>query len=234
MENKKLNTIAIIPDGNRRWARFNLSSVPNAYNLGIKKFLDFCEWCYGYGIDNIIVWGLSTENVGRPKAELDGLFGAYRKLLEDEQTLKRLREREARLILVGVRDLLPANLLKAFEKLERSTRNFKKRRIFALFGYGGKEDIMHVAGEIAKDVRKGRVPSHVTEKSFKRYLLSKDVPEIDLVIRTSGEFRLSGFMPWQTTYAELYFANKYWPEFTRKDFEKVISNYMKRERRFGV
>ncbi|MEM0154940.1 MAG: polyprenyl diphosphate synthase, partial [Methanothrix sp.] len=177
---------------------------------------------------------LSTENVGRPKYELDGLFGAYKRLLEDEQTLKRLKDKEARLILVGNKDLIPSDLLKAFTRLEKSTMKFKKRKIFALFGYGGKEDIMHVADGIASDVIKGKFPKKIDEKSFKKYLLSKDVPEIDLVIRTSGELRLSGFMPWQTTYSELYFTKKYWPAFTRKDFEKVISSYMKRERRFGV
>ncbi|MEM0201749.1 MAG: polyprenyl diphosphate synthase [Candidatus Micrarchaeaceae archaeon] len=234
MRDKKLRTIAIIPDGNRRWARSNLAGVSSAYDLGIKKFLDFSEWCCDYGIDNIIVWGLSTENVGRPKKELDALFGAYMRLLEDKQTLKRLSERDARLILVGNRDLLPERLLKDFEKLEWDTRNFKKRRIYALFGYGGEEDIMHIAEGIARDARRGKLQRYITKRSFRRYLLSKDVPDIDLVIRTSGELRLSGFMPWQTAYAELYFAKKYWPAFTRKDFEKAISDYMNRERRFGV
>ncbi|MGC8670174.1 MAG: polyprenyl diphosphate synthase [Candidatus Micrarchaeia archaeon] len=234
MNNKKINTIAVIPDGNRRWARSHLSRVANAYNLGINKFLDFSEWCYSYGIKNIIVWGLSTENTGRPKAELDALFNEYLKYSDDKETLRRLKERKTRLIIVGIRSLIPKNLLASFEKLERETKHFKERKIFALFGYGGKEDIMHVADGIAKDALQGKLPSKINENSFKKYLLSRDVPEIDLVIRTSGELRLSGFMPWQTAYSELYFCKKYWPEFTKRDLDKALSDYFKRERRFGV
>jgi undecaprenyl diphosphate synthase len=234
LKNKKIETIAVIPDGNRRWARSNLASISNAYSLGIDKFLDFSEWCYSYGIRNIVVWGLSTENTGRPKSELDALFSAYAKLLDDENTLRRLKEKDARLILVGERGLLPKNLLASFERLEKQTRSFNERKIFALFGYGGREDMMHIAGGIAKDSTKGKLPKRISESSFKKYLISKDVPDIDLVIRTSGEFRLSGFMPWQAAYSELYFSKKYWPAFAKKDLDRAISDFLKRERRFGV
>lgn len=234
MKNKRIETIAVIPDGNRRWARSNLASVSSAYGLGIDKFLDFSEWCYSYGIRNIVMWGLSTENTGRPKSELDALFGAYAKLLDDENTLRRLKEKDARLILVGDRGVLPKNLLVSFERLEKQTRSFKEREIFALFGYGGREDMMHVADVIAEDTAKGKLPKRTSESSFKRYLISKDVPDIDLVIRTSGELRLSGFLPWQVAYSELYFSKKHWPAFEKKDLDVALSDYLKRERRFGV
>jgi undecaprenyl diphosphate synthase len=225
--------VAIIPDGNRRWARKNLFTVKNAYNLGVKKFLDFSEWCYNYNVKDIIVWGLSTENTGRPKEEVEALYDVYRKAAHDEKLIKRLDEKQARLIIVGNKKLLPRDLSDDLHKIELHTKKHNSRRIFILLGYGGKEDIMHVAKGVAKDIKRGRKISN-DQRTFKNYLLSKDVPDIDLVIRTSGEVRLSGFMPWQSAYSEFYFCKKYWPEFTKKDFDLIIKEYSKRERRFGV
>ncbi|MGC8652180.1 MAG: polyprenyl diphosphate synthase [Candidatus Micrarchaeia archaeon] len=232
--NKKIDTIAVIPDGNRRWGRSHLVSISNVYTLGIKKFLDFSEWCYNYGIRNIVVWGLSTENIGRSSEELDALFSAYIGFLDDVKTFKRLKEKKARLILVGNRTLLPKTLLASFERLERQTKDFSERKVFALFGYGGKDDIMHAAYSIAKSALGKKRMIRINENSFKRHLQSNDVPDIDLVIRTSGELRLSGFMSWQTAYSELYFCKKYWPAFTKRDLDVALSDYFKRERRFGI
>ena len=225
-------TVAVIPDGNRRWAKNNLLNAGSAYSLGVKKFIDFSEWCYSYGVKNIIVWGLSTENTGRPANEINALFNVYRKAANDKNIIRRLHEKKSRLVIVGDRSLLPKDLSIDLAKIEKDTRKYKERKIFLLLGYGGRQDIMHVAKGIAAAATRGILPK--SESSFKRYLLSKDVPDIDLVIRTSGEQRLSGFMPWQSAYSELYFCKKYWPDFKKEDLDRALSDYAGRERRFGV
>jgi len=225
-------TVAVIPDGNRRWAKNNLLNAGSAYSLGVKKFIDFSEWCYSYGIKNIIVWGLSTENTGRPANEINALFNVYRKAANDKNIIRRLHEKKSRLVIVGDRSLLPKDLSIDLAKIEKDTRKYKERKIFLLLGYGGRQDIMHVAKGIAAATARGILPK--SESSFKRYLLSKDVLDIDLVIRTSGEQRLSGFMPWQSAYSELYFCKKYWPDFKKGDLDRALSDYAGRERRFGV
>ncbi|MGC8478944.1 MAG: polyprenyl diphosphate synthase [Candidatus Micrarchaeia archaeon] len=225
--------VALIPDGNRRWARKNLLNAKGAYDLGVKKFIEFSEWCYDYGVKDIIVWGLSTENTGRPKEEVEALYDVYRKAAHDKKLIARLEEKQARLVIVGDMKLLPKDLSEDLHKLELRTMDYKARNIYLLLGYGGKEDIMHVADAVAAEIKKGNAIIN-DEKLFRNYLLSKEVPDIDLVIRTSGEVRLSGFMPWQSAYAEFYFCKKYWPDFTKNDFDSIIEEYSKRERRFGV
>ena len=224
--------IAIIPDGNRRWARKHRLSFLQGYSKGVKKFIDFSEWCMSYGIRSITVWALSTENIKRPKEELKALFDIYRKAAKDKNIIKRLHETRTRFVIVGKKSLLPKDLLAMLSKIENATKRYKERIIYMLLGYGGREDILHAASEIAKDASKGKV-REINEETFKRYMLSKNVPDVDFVIRASGEERLSGFMPWQAGYAELYFCKKYWPEFDKKDLQKALEEYSRRERRFG-
>ncbi|MGB9732287.1 MAG: polyprenyl diphosphate synthase [Candidatus Micrarchaeia archaeon] len=224
--------IAIIPDGNRRWAKSHRLSFLQGYTKGVKKFIEFSEWCMQYGIRSITVWALSTENVKRPKEEVETLFNIYRRAAKDKSIIKRLHETKTRFVVVGKKTLLPKDLIALLKKVEDGTRKYKDRIIYLLLGYGGREDIIYAANQIAKESRKGKIKK-VEDETFKRYMLSKDVPDIDFVIRTSGEERLSGFMPWQAGYAELYFCKKYWPEFEKKDLEKALAEYSRRERRFG-
>lgn len=224
--------IAIIPDGNRRWARRHGLSFLKGYNYGVKKFIEFSEWCKSYGIKSITVWALSTENLNRPKNELNILFNIYRKAAMDKSIIRRLHETKTRFVIVGKKALLPKDLLAMLRKIEEETRKYRDHVIYMLLGYGGREDIIHAANEIAKDSKNGKV-SKIDHETFRRYMLSKDVPDIDFIIRTSGEERLSGFMPWQSGYAELYFCKKYWPEFGKEDLKKALIEYSKRERRFG-
>ena len=226
-------TIAIIPDGNRRWAKTNGTSVFSAYSRGAKRFIEFSEWCAEYGIKNIIVWGLSTENVGRPKNELDSLFKVYLNIITDRKIISRLREMKTRLLVVGEKRLLPKYILNDLNKIKNSVHGRIERRIFWLLGYGGKDDLVHAAKAIAAKVAKGEIGT-VDEQTFKRHMLSHNVPDIDLIIRTADEFRLSGFMPWQSAYSELYFVKKYWPDFSKNDLEKAIAAYSRRDRTFGV
>ncbi len=223
-------TLALIPDGNRRWARSHSLNLLNGYEMGVNKFISFSEWCMQYGINNIVVWAFSTENFKRKKIETRTLFSIYGKVAQDEAIIKRLHKNQTRFVVVGNMDLLPKGLRASLNKLEEETRIYQKRVINMLIGYGGRDDLLSA---VRNTVKSAKDAASVTESLFGKMLLSSSVPCIDLVIRTSGEQRLSGFMPWQTEYSELYFTKKLWPEFTKGDLRAAISEYGRRQRRFG-
>ena len=223
-------TLALIPDGNRRWARKHRLSMLKGYDLGIKKFILFSEWCMQYGIDNIAVWAFSTENFMRNEKETKTLFGLYKKVANDKPIIARLHSNKTRFRVIGNKELLPPDLRRSLERLEKETMRYKGRIINMLIGYGGKNDILHAVKAIAKNVKDA---ASINEAVISKYLISNSIPNIDLVIRTSGEQRLSGFMPWQTEYSELYFSKKLWPSFTKKDLKAALTDYSNRQRRFG-
>ncbi|MDE1823519.1 MAG: di-trans,poly-cis-decaprenylcistransferase [Candidatus Micrarchaeota archaeon] len=223
-------TIALIPDGNRRWAHQHKMSVFNGYELGVGKFIDFSRWCMDYGINNVSVWALSPENLKRNRNEVRALFTIYKKVANDRKMLDMIHDNRARVNIIGKSSLLPKDLYKALHQLELETAHYRGRTMNLLIGYGGREDIFHAARNFANDVKKG---FGATVERFKSELLSSAVPDLDLIIRTSGERRLSGFMPWQSYYSELYFSNKLWPDFTKRDLNLALLEYGKRERRFG-
>jgi undecaprenyl diphosphate synthase len=226
------DVLALIPDGNRRWARSHSLSFLSGYKMGVERFIDFADWCAGYGVRNISVWAFSTENFRRPSPEREALFNIYREVAKGKEIRERLHENNTRFNIVGDRTLLPSDLAASLHKVEVETKCYKEHVINMLIAYGGKDDILHAARMLVNDaVRKGI--GKVTEAMFRAYLISNSVPDMDLVIRTSGEERLSGFMPWQSGYSELYFSKKFWPDFTKKDLEKALVSYDKRQRRFG-
>ncbi len=225
-------TIAVIPDGNRRWAKKHSLSFFSGYQLGVQKFIEFSEWCKEFGVKNVSVWALSTENLRRPKAEVNALFNIYRKFAKDQELIDRLHKNETKFVIVGNRRLLPADLSKSLASIEKETKAYDTRTINMLLGYGGREDIVTAVRKIiASRIQNG---VSVTERLFRKFLESSIVPDIDFVIRTSGEERLSGLLPWQAGYAELYFSKKLWPDFTKADFRLALGNYEKRRRRFGI
>ncbi|MGC8669913.1 MAG: polyprenyl diphosphate synthase [Candidatus Micrarchaeia archaeon] len=219
--------IALIPDGNRRWARSHKIKFFNGYNLGVKKFVSFSIWAKALGVKVLTVWALSTENLkNRSKSELNILFKIYIKAAKSVEILKMLRENNAKVNVIGNLNLLPAEVRKALHSLERKTKNYSEFTINLLIGYGGREDLIYA-------LRHSKKSQTASDETFKSYLITSKVPDVDLIIRTSGEKRLSGFLPWQASYSELYFAKKYWPDFNKDDLRKAITNYSKRERRFG-
>lgn len=225
--------IALIPDGNRRWSRLNRLRLLQGYSMGINKFIEFATWAKEYGVKTISVWALSTENLrNRTGAELRILYGLYIKAAKDPKILKRLIQNRARLKIIGDRSSLPRNLRVALADIERKTRNYKELTINLLLNYGGREDIVHSVQEMASDVKRNR-KIKVNEEYVKEHLRTSALPDVDLVVRTSGEMRLSGLLPWQAAYSELYFAKKYWPDFDKEDFRKAIGTFSRRQRRFG-
>lgn len=221
--------LAIIPDGNRRWSHENRLSLLHSYNLGIRKFIDVSIWAKELGVKTISVWALSTENIAnRSGSELSTLYRLYGKAAKDPYILNLLKKNDARVRIIGDTKLLPPKLRVALRGLERKTQTHKSFSINILLGYGGREDILHA---VKKMVRK-----HVKRfdyETIKKNLMTALLPDADMIIRTSGEMRLSGFLPWQGGYSELYFYPKYWPNFGKADLTKAIKSFSDRDRRFG-
>lgn len=215
-------TVALIPDGNRRWARMHSLSVLDGYNLGVKKFIDFGEWCADYGINRLTVWAMSSDNVKRADKEVKTLFSVYKKVANDKDILERLHNTNTHVNIIGNLKLLPTDLVHALHKVEEETSMYTERVINMLMGYGGRDDLI-----VAAQNYQG------TPASFEKSLMSSKVEDLDMIIRTSGEKRLSGFLPWQSYYSELYFSKKLWPDFTKRDLHSALNDYSKRERRFG-
>lgn len=225
--------IALIPDGNRRWSRLHRFRLFQGYSMGVNKFIEFATWAKEYGVKTISVWALSTENLkNRTGTELKVLFGLYLRAAKDPKILARLMANKARLRIIGDRSHLPGKLRSALAEIERKTRSYKELTINLLLNYGGKEDIIYSAQQIANDARQHR-KIRIDERYIKEHLRTSSVPDVDLVVRTSGEMRLSGLLPWQAAYSELYFAKKYWPDFNKEDFKRAISTFSRRQRRFG-
>lgn len=229
---KTPKSLALIPDGNRRWAKHHMLNFFNGYSKGVEKFIEFAEWCKDYGVGNITVWAFSTENFNRPGPEKRALFDIYRKVAADRNIIERLHKNRTRFNVIGNKKLLPTDLAKALGNVEQETSHHKERAINMLIAYGGRDDILHAAKTLVNRAVGERLRD-VSSALFKTYLFSNQVPDIDLIIRTSGEERLSGFMPWQTVYSELYFTRKLWPDFTKRDLERALTEYSSRQRRFG-
>ncbi len=224
--------LGIILDGNRRWAlKHNLKPWEGHY-YGAEKFEKFLEWCTELKIPQVSAYVLSTENLNRPEREVKELFKLFQKELEKLETEKKsfLEKYEIKMKFIGNLSKLPLGLRRVMGRIMKKTEKYNKRVFNLLVAYGGKFELTQAVKKIArKAMEKGIVT--ITRKEIEKNLLIKD--EVDLVIRTGGENRLSNFLPWQTTYAELIVLKKLWPDFTKKDLIKCIKEYSRRQRRFG-
>ncbi len=224
----QLNHIAFIPDGNRRYAKERGMSSFEGHALGYERFKDVVQWCKDLGINEVTFWGFSTENWKRSKEEVGYLMDLFVRMLTRD--LADLAKDGVRVRVIGRRTDLPNNVQKAILHAEESTAHCTERFVNLLFNYGGRvEYIEAVKSVIAAGVK----PEEVTEELVKSHLWSAAITDPDLIVRSSGEQRLSGFLPWGSTYSELYFAPMHWPAFERKDLEEAIEWYNGRERRFG-
>jgi len=225
--------IALIPDGNRRWSKFNKLHILDGYSIGIKRFIEFAKWSKEFGVETLTVWALSTENLkNRSNIELKVLFSLYLKAATDKKVLKDLKDNRARLRIIGDVNSLPKKLRDALLDIERRTRMYKDLTINMLINYGGKEDLVYSMQQMSKEL-KGNKSAKIDEEFVRRHLRSANLPDVDLIVRTSGEMRTSGLLPWQGSYSELYFSKKYWPDFGKEDFRKAIQTFSQRQRRYG-
>ncbi|MBN2051999.1 di-trans,poly-cis-decaprenylcistransferase [Candidatus Woesearchaeota archaeon] len=226
--------IAIIPDGNRRWAKKKGLPAWEGHRQGAKVFEKTLTWCKELGVKELSFWGASTENLERDKAEVEFLF----KLFSDmcDRIIKQQKDKKAKdkacVMIIGDREKIPGWLKEKFEQVTGLTKNNKDYKLNLLIGYGGRWDITEAAKKIAKQVKENKLKiEDITPEAFQKNLALEDEP--DLIIRTSEE-RLSGLLPWQSIYSEIIFLkDKHWPEFTKEDLKKCIEEYSTRQRRFG-
>lgn len=217
------NHVALIPDGNRRWAKEKgLPSIEGHRYAAKTTFPNLVNELMRLGIKYFTFWALSTENLtGRSKEELGNLFDLTRFFLKNKS--KEFKKKEIKLKAIGDLTRLPEDLQKEIFKIIEDTKENKKMTIILGLNYGGRDEIIRV-------IKKGQ---NLTKENFANYLDTAGIPDPDLIIRTGGEKRLSGFMLWQSEYSELYFSDLYFPDFTAKELEKSIKNYSERQKRFG-
>jgi undecaprenyl diphosphate synthase len=224
--------IAIIMDGNGRWARMRARPRTFGHSEGVEALRRTVEAAGELGVRYLTVFGFSTENWRRPVEEVNALFDLLR--LYVARDLDRLVSEGVRVRVIGERRGLQGDIAEIIDTAEARTRDNDKLHLTIAFNYGGQDEIARAARRLAEDVAAGRLkPNDVTAACFERYLDTDGLPPPDLLIRTSGEYRLSNFMLWQSAYAELVFLDVLWPDFDRRALEDAIDAYRRRERRFG-
>lgn len=225
--------IAIIMDGNGRWAEAR--GLPRAFGHreGVKRVKEIVKAAQELGIKVLTIFAFSTENWNRPKEEIDMLMRFLENYLKS--SAKDLKKKNIRLNVIGRRDRIPARLTKEIEHTIKSTKNNSGFILNLALDYGGRFEIINAVKSIAKEARQDLSfdIAKITEEYFSRHLYTNNLPDPDLLIRTSGEERISNFMLWQLSYTELYFPEKFWPDFKKMDLEEAIELFNKRKRRFG-
>ncbi len=222
--------VAIIPDGNRRWARKKNLTTVEGHKKGYEQALKIGRRARKMGIKILTLWAFSTENWSRSKKEINHLMNIFSFLVG--QYLKEAMEDEIRIIHIGRKDRIGEILRKKIEDAEEKTKKFNKHYLVIALDYGGQDEILRAARQVQNSKLKAQ---NLSKKVFEDLLDTKNLPypNPDLIIRPGGEKRLSGFMLWQSQYSELIFVDKYFPDFTPDNFETCVKDYMNRQRRFG-
>ncbi len=228
--------VAVILDGNRRWARQRGLPPWAGHEEGAKKVEEFLQWCLDLGVKTVTLYAFSTENFNRKPEEVREIMRIIReeaeRLLDDE----RIHKHRVRVKVLGRKDLLPEDVKKALEEAEERTKEYDQHFLNLAVAYGGRAEIVDAMKKIAELVKKGELKiDEIDEKTVERCLYTSHLPkpDPDMIIRTSGEERLSNFLLWQSAYSELIFLDVYWPDFRKIDFLRAIRTYQKRHRRFG-
>jgi len=232
MENNLPRHIAFIMDGNGRWARQkNLPRVAG-HREGIERVREIIKHAAGLGIEAITFFAFSHENWSRPKEEIDVLMRYLDTFLDSE--IKVFNKNNIRFRSIGRGDPIPQKLQDKIRRSEADTAKNTGLAVILALNYGGRQEIIDAARRFALDAcQKKQDPAALDEELFGRYLYTSGLPDPDMLVRTSGEQRISNFLLWQLSYAELYFTPKFWPDFKAADLDEAISDYKKRERRFG-
>lgn len=226
--------VAVIMDGNRRFARELKMSANEGHEMGKKKLEEFLDWCFDIGIKIVTVYAFSTENFSRDSEEIEYLMHLYadsfNNIIKDERVIKN----RIRIRIIGKTELLPDFVREAARRAEEATKDYDNFLLNVAIAYGGREEILDAIRKMAIDVQYGKLkPENITDETMQRYLYTGEIQDPDLVIRTSGEERISNFLLWQSAYSELYFMDVYWPEMAKIDLLKAIRDYQRRNRRFG-
>jgi len=220
--------VAVIMDGNRRWAKEKNLSLLKGHEAGAETFKKIAQKCLDLGVKHLTVYAFSTENWNRSKEEVSYLMSLLESWLKKQK--KFVNDNRIRFNSIGQIEKLPENLRKTVREIMDNTKNNAKGVLNLALSYGGRQEIL----EAVKKIVAAKIsPEKINEEVFDSHLYTAGQPDPDLLIRTSGEQRLSGFLPWQSVYSELYFSQKYWPDFSEADLEEAIEEYQRRKRRFG-
>ncbi len=227
---RPLNHIALILDGNRRWARQKGLGAINGHKAAAGRVESLLDRLDELGVHTVTLWGFSTENWSRDQIQVQGLM----KLFEDfiDMYKQKAIQKESRVIHLGRKDRLPESLLRKIADIEKETQGFSRRVINMALDYGGRDEIIRAFGRMQEQ---GVSADTLTEENFNQYLdtSSEPFPEPDMIVRTGGEMRMSGFMAWQGVYAEYYFVDTFFLDLTPAHMDDIVAEYARRERRFG-
>ncbi len=224
--------VAIIMDGNGRWAYNHGKDRLYGHNTGVGSVREVLTAAQKHKVKFLTLYTFSTENWNRPKDEVDGLMNLFAKTIAEE--IEELHENGVRIQFIGNIDLLPDFAKQALFSATEYTKNNTGITLTLALSYSSRWEILNATKRIAQEIKEGKLSEEeVDETLFSRYLTTANIPDPELIIRTSGEFRISNFLLWQIAYSEFYFTDTLWPDFKEKDFEMAINSYQNRERRFG-
>lgn len=224
--------VAIIMDGNGRWAKRRGLPRTAGHAQGAETFRTIATYCKEIGLEYLTVYAFSTENWKRPEEEVRAIMGLLKKYLLE--AIGRMERDKVKMKFFGDLSVLDGELRALCEQTEEISTHYEGCQVNICLNYGGRDEILRAARAFAQDCIDGKAdPGHLTEENFSGYLFSAGVPDPDLVIRPSGELRLSNFLPWQSAYAEFYFSDVLWPDFSKDDLLKAIAEFQHRSRRYG-
>lgn len=235
-----IQCIGVIIDGNRRWAKERGLAPMRGHEAGFKKFKEFLEWAREAGVRHVIAYVFSTENWNRSPREVAYLMRLISRFFTRD--LAELKKKKICVRIAGVRSMLSRKIQGLVERTERETASFKNLTLTLAFSYGGRDEIVAAANALlalrSSQSEKGLTQKRtsdtlITKEEFANHLWTTGIPDPDLIIRTSGEMRLSNFLPWQSVYSELFFLPQFFPDITKEEFSRVLEEYRARQRRFG-
>jgi len=225
--------VAVIMDGNGRWAKKRMRPRLFGHRAGAESLRAVLRACRDQGVEYLTVYAFSTENWVRPEDEVGGLMSLLKTFLRKDE--HELHENEVRLRVTGRIQDLPEAVRNELDRVMEATKTYTKGHLILALSYGGRTEIVDAVHHLAEKVKAGEIePAQIDEAMISRHLYLPDVPDPDLMIRTSGEMRLSNFLLWELSYAEFYFTDTLWPDFREADFAKALAEYARRQRRFGA
>ena len=228
--------IAIVLDGNRRWASERAMISWMGHQFGADKVNRLLDWCMDLNVKSITIYAFSTENFQRPQKEVDEVMKIAEEKMREILTDERIQKNRVRVKVIGRQELLPKNLQQLILEVEQATKDYDQHFLNVALAYGGRAEIVDATKKIAQKIENGELsPEAINEDVFESHLYTAHMPkqDPDLIIRTSGEERLSGFLLWQSAYSELCFLDVYWPDFRLIDLLRAVRTYQRRRRRFG-
>jgi undecaprenyl diphosphate synthase len=225
--------VAIIMDGNGRWAKQRGKERYEGHLMGVESVRAVTRAAIRNGVEWLTLYAFSTENWGRPQAEVDAIMELFCRSVVNEG--KELAEQGVRVVILGERTRFSQEVLQMIERIESVTASGRRLTLVLAFNYSSRREILLAAQSLAQRVASGELRAEdITEESFAQSLMTSDIPDPDLIIRTSGECRLSNFLLWQASYSEFYFPEVLWPDFTEEEFDKALEEFAHRERRYGL